>query len=81
MNPLKVLPPILALTLLPPVASASQQGVVVMRNWKTMDECAKQAQTAFPDFTADSNAKREAKLQECLQSKNMPPRAPLGPVR
>jgi hypothetical protein len=62
-------------------ARASQQGVVAMRNWKTMDLCAKQAQTAFPDFTADSQAKRDAKLKECLAGKNLPPRQPLSPGR
>lgn len=60
-------------------AMATQQGVVAMKNWKAMDLCAKAAQTAFPDFTADSNAKRDAKLKECLAGKNLPPREPLAP--
>jgi len=55
-------------------AMASQQGVVVTQNWKGMDLCAKQAQAAVPDFTADANAKRDAKLKECLAGKNLPPR-------
>ena len=58
-------------------AQASQQGVVVEKNWKTMDTCTRQAQTAFPDFTAESNAKRDAKLKECLAGRNLPPREPL----
>ncbi len=62
-------------------AMATQQGVVAMRNWKTMDQCAKEAQIAFPDFTADANAKRDAKLKECLEGKNLPPREPLAPGR
>jgi hypothetical protein len=62
----------LALTAAP--AAASQQGVVVTQNWKGMDLCAKQAQAAFPDFTAAANAKRDAKLKECLAGKNLPPR-------
>jgi hypothetical protein len=55
-------------------AGASQSGVLVTKNWKAMDQCAKEAQTAFPDFTAESNAKRAAKEKECLEGKNLPPR-------
>jgi len=55
-------------------AFASQQGVVAIQNWKKMDLCARQAQTAFPDFTAEANAKRAAKEKECLEGKNLPPR-------
>jgi hypothetical protein len=43
-----------------------------------MDNCAKQAQTAYPDFSAESNAKRDAKLKECLNANGLPPRAPLA---
>ena len=39
-----------------------------------MDNCAEQAQTAYPDFSAESNAKRDAKLKECLEGQNLPPR-------
>jgi hypothetical protein len=60
-------------------ASASQQGLVVTRQWHAMDLCAKQAQAAFPDFTADANAKRDAALQRCLAGQNLPPREPLAP--
>jgi len=67
---------LLILTLSPGLARASQQGVVVTKNWKIMDQCAKDAQAAFPDFTADANAKREAKEKECLEGKNLPPREP-----
>ena len=52
-----------------------------MKNWKTMDLCAKQAQDAFPDFTADAQAKRDAKLKDCLAGKNLPPRDPSAPTR
>jgi hypothetical protein len=71
----------LALALAPGAVRASQQGVVTMKNWKSMDLCAKEAQTAFPDYSADSQAKRDAKLKECLQGKNLPPREPLAPGR
>ena len=72
---------VFAIALAPVAAQASQQGVIVTKNWKTMDICAKQAQTAFPDFTAEANAKRDAKLKECLEGTNLPPRDSLTPGR
>jgi hypothetical protein len=60
-------------------AAETEQGVVVIKKWATMDQCAKKAQAAFPDFTADSNAKRDAQLRACLEGQNLPPRAPLSP--
>lgn len=83
MNRFAMILPILALllALVPGAARASQQGVVVTKKWKTMDVCAKQAQTAFPDYSADSQAKRDAKLKECLQGNSLPPRDPLAPGR
>lgn len=63
-----------ALLLLPAAALASQQGVVVVQKWKMSDKCAQQAQAAFPDFTPEANAKRDAKLKECLAGQNLPPR-------
>lgn len=62
-------------------AEASQQGVQAMINWKNMDKCAQTAQAAFPDYTADSNAKRDARLKDCLNSGNLPPRPDLSPSR
>ena len=67
-----------AAVLQPVGAGATQQGQTALRNWKTMDSCARQAQTAYPDFNAESNAKRDAKLKECLNGNNLPPREPLG---
>ena len=69
--------PLILLLLVPRAAGASQQGLIVMQRWRVMDVCAKQAQAAFPDFTAEANRKREAKLQECLRGNNLPPREPL----
>ena len=60
-------------------AEATQQGVTAIAKWKTMDTCARQAQAAYPDFTPDDNAKRDAKLQDCLNANNLPPREPLSP--
>jgi hypothetical protein len=67
--------------LLAPAARPSQQGVQATKNWKSMDQCAKEAQLAFPDYTAEASAKREIKLKECLEGKNLPPRGPLPPGR
>ena len=69
------------LVLAPAAASASQQGVIAVKKWKAMDTCAGQAQAAFPDFTPEANAKRDAKLKECLAGQNLPPREPLSPPR
>lgn len=66
------------LVLAPAAAGASQQGVVAMKKWKAMDLCATQAQAAFPDFTAEANARREAMLKECLAAQNLPPREPVA---
>jgi hypothetical protein len=58
-------------------AEATQQGQGAVVKWKWMDGCAKQAQGAYPDFNAESNAKRDAKLKECLNAQGLPPRQPL----
>jgi len=59
-------------------AEASQQGQTAALNWKSADKCAKQAQAAFPDYDAASNAKRDAKLKECLSAGNLAPRQPVS---
>jgi len=63
---------VLALGAVPAVAS--QQGVVAVQKWHSMDLCAKQAQAAFPDFALGVGLGGE-KLKECLEGKNLPPRA------
>jgi hypothetical protein len=68
-----LLPLAAALMLIAGTAAATQQGIVVISKWKTMDKCARLAQLAHPDFTAESNAKREAQLKACLNSNNLPP--------
>jgi len=70
---------IAALLLFAGAAQASQQGQVVLNNWKAADKCAKQAQAAYPDYSAEANAKRDAKLKECLNAGNLAPREPLSP--
>ena len=70
--------PFAALLLFTGAADASQQGHTVFAYWKAADLCAKQAQAAYPDFSADSNAKRDAKLKECLSAGALAPRQPLS---
>jgi hypothetical protein len=65
-----------ALALLAASAQASGQGNTAIQRWKSMDVCAKQAQAAFPDFSPGSSAKRDAKLRDCLNANNLPPREP-----
>jgi hypothetical protein len=73
---------VLLLALTPGLAQgATQQATGVMKNWKTGDNCAKQAQAAFPDFTPEANAKRDAKLKECLEANRLAPRESLSPGR
>jgi hypothetical protein len=57
-------------------AGATQQGVAAIANWKLMDKCAKEAQVAYPDNSAEANAKRDVKLKDCLSRNNLPPRQP-----
>jgi len=66
------------LLLLAGTAQATQQGQGVVNSWKAADKCAKQAQAAYPDYNAEANAKRDAKLKECLNAGNLPPRQPLS---
>jgi len=67
------------LLLLAGTAQASQQGQGVVNSWKAADKCAKQAQAAYPDYNAEANAKRDAKLKECLNAGNLAPRQPMSP--
>ena len=70
---------VFAVSLLWPLSlGATQQGQAALRSWKSMDSCARQAQTAYPDFSAESNVKRDARLKECLNANGLPPRAPLA---
>lgn len=68
-----------ALALLVGSAHATGQGTTAAQKWKIMDACARQAQTAFPDFSPGSTAKRDAALKNCLNANNLPPREPAAP--
>jgi hypothetical protein len=58
--------------------ATSLQGRNVDANWRTADKCAKQAQAAYPDYSAEANAKRDTSLKECLRLYNLTPRQPLS---
>ena len=58
--------------------AATRQGQLVNTNWRAADNCAKQAQAAYPDYSAESNAKRDAQLKACLNAYNLAPREPLS---
>jgi hypothetical protein len=60
-------------------AFATLAGQAAIKKWAVMDQCEREAQAAFPDYSAEAVAKRDAKLNECLESKALPPRAPLSP--
>jgi hypothetical protein len=59
-------------------AQATQSGQAALQSWRVMDVCAKQAQAAYPEYNTESNAKRDAKLKECLNANHLPPRQPLS---
>jgi hypothetical protein len=73
---------VLASLILPAAAHAlTSNAITAIARWKSMDKCAVQAQQAFPDFTAEANAKRDAKLKECLAGQNLPPRETIPPAQ
>ena len=45
-----------------------QSGVV----WKAVDNCTRAAVKAYPDYTAEALAKREANRRLCLRRSNLP---------
>jgi hypothetical protein len=64
-----------AAVLFPAAADAlTAQGQIVMRKWVASDKCAQAAQRQFPDYTAESLAKRDQALKKCLDSQNLPSR-------
>ena len=62
------------LLLLIGTGEASQKGQAAVGYWKAADKCAKQAQAAYPDYSAEANAKRDAALKNCLNGSNLAPR-------
>jgi hypothetical protein len=58
------------------MAASTSQGIQMMRNWKASDHCVAAAQKQLPDYTEEWLKRRDAALQQCLASQNLPPRAP-----
>lgn len=63
-----------------PPAMADQNWKTSSTVWKAMDKCTQAARKAFPDYTRESNAKREAARQNCLRSGNLPGEAGAKPA-
>ncbi|HUK00338.1 MAG TPA: hypothetical protein VLV85_18950 [Stellaceae bacterium] len=71
---------------LPTPASADQNWKTSSAVWRAMDKCNDTAHKAYPDYTPESNAKREAARKKCLRGGNLPgdaspAPAPQQPVR
>jgi hypothetical protein len=47
--------------------------------WKLRDQCRRNAFRQFPDYTAESNAKRDRAEQRCLEANNLPTSSPSAP--
>ena len=63
------LPLAAALTLFAGTAEATQQGNTAIANWKRMDVCAKQAQAAFPDYTAEFERQTRRQAERVLEQR------------
>jgi hypothetical protein len=57
--------------------AVTSQAKQVMQTWASSNRCAQTAQRAFPDFTPEANAKRDALMKRCLAGSNLPPRQSL----
>ncbi len=68
-----------ALTIPGAAFAITSQGQQMMRNWAQSDRCAAAATKQFPDYTAESLAKRDQAMQQCLSNSVLPSRAPLTP--
>jgi hypothetical protein len=61
-----------AALLLPLDAVADQDWKTNSAIWRQQDACVTQAQKANPDYTPESNAKREKARLTCLRAHNLP---------
>jgi hypothetical protein len=68
---------LLAATALP--AAADQSWKQSSSVWARMNKCAQAALKAFPDYTPQGNAQREAQRQKCLREGNLPDNAVAAP--
>jgi hypothetical protein len=68
----------LVMLLLPESAVGySLNGQQMMNRWVASDRCAAAAQKQFPDYTPESNLKRDKAMQQCLANGSLPPRGDL----
>lgn len=58
--------------------ATSINGTYMMKTWASSDRCAAAAQRQFPDYTPESNAKRDNAMKQCLAQSNLPPRGDLN---
>ncbi|HXP31725.1 MAG TPA: hypothetical protein VN832_11580 [Stellaceae bacterium] len=63
---------------LPAPAGADEKQQTSDAQWRAMDGCAHEAFRKFPDYTHESNLKREAYRRSCLRKKGLP--APDDPL-
>jgi hypothetical protein len=68
-----------ALAIPVPAGANTLNGNGMVNRWKASDRCAAAAQKANPDFTAESNAKRDRATKDCLAGQMLPPRESLDP--
>jgi hypothetical protein len=74
----RIAAPVLAALLLAvaafPLASARADDKLQTSNaeWKAMDNCTHEAFHKFPDYTHESNTKREAYRRMCLRKRGLP---------
>lgn len=69
---------VMALAVSGGVMAASLNGNAMMQRWNASDRCAASAQKQFPDYTPESNAKRDNAMKQCLASGYLPPRQDLN---
>ena len=70
---------VLAVALPVMAGAATVNGTQMIKNWAASDRCVAAANKQFPDYTADSLAKRDQAVQQCLSNSVLAPRAPLSP--
>jgi hypothetical protein len=61
-----------AVLVLPRPAAADSSWKTNSAVWKQMDNCTAAARKQFPDYTRESNAKREQARLNCLRASNLP---------
>ncbi len=71
---------VLSAALVPATALAgSQEGTTAEKAWHGDDDCARKAFKLFPDYTPESNAKRDRAMRRCTATGQVPSRADIAP--